>query len=183
MSTVHQLLTADEFWHLPDDGMRHELIRGEVHTMPPSGGEHGFIGMNLAAPLTQHVKSNQLGVVLGAETGFGIARNPDTVRAPGIAFVRQERIPATGIPRSFWPGAPDLVVEVISPRDTLIAVEEKVDDWLTAGARLVWVVNPRCRTVSVYRSPTDVTILTSADELDGNHVIPGFRCRVAEIFG
>ena len=86
------------------------------------------------------------------------------------------------MPRGFWPGAPDLAVEVVSPSDTLIEVEEKVQDWLTAGTRMVWVVNPRRKAVAVHRSPTDVTILTADQELDGADVVPGFGCRVADIF-
>jgi len=132
--------------------------------------------------LGQHVKSNNLGVCFGAETGFKIASDPDTVRAPDVAFVRREKIPESGITKKFWPGAPDLAVEVPSPGDTYAEVEEKVEDWLAAGARAVWIVNPKRRSVSVYRSMTDVTRLSDADELEGVDVVPGFRCKVSEIF-
>src|SRR5690242_21259859 len=101
MSSVSQLMTADELERLPDDGLRHELVRGELRTMPPAGFDHGAKVVNLTLPLAQHVRAQQLGVVAGAETGFVLARNPDTVRAPDIAFVRQERIPAAGNPRGF----------------------------------------------------------------------------------
>lgn len=182
LSTAIQLITADQFLHWPKDGLRHELVKGEVRTMPPCGGEHGAVEMNLAASLAQHVRSNRLGVVFGGETGFLLARDPDTVRAPDIAFVRQERVPATGIPRTFWPGPPDLAVEVMSPGDTVFEVEEKVHEWLAAGTAMVWVVNPRRRTVTIYRSPTSATILTANDILDGQDVVPGFNCRVTEVF-
>jgi Uma2 family endonuclease len=175
-------MTAEQLLEMPKDGSRHELVQGELKTMPPSGGEHGFVGMNLAAPLARHVRAQQLGVVLGAETGFILSRKPDTVRAPDIAFVRKERIPATGIPKAFWPGAPDLAVEVMSPGDTVMEVDEKVQQWLEAGTGLVWVVNPRRWTVTVYRSLANVTILSVKDELDGQDTIPGFCCRVGEIF-
>ena len=182
MSSVSQLMTADELERLPDDGMRHELVRGELRTMPPAGFDHGVRIVKLTVPLARHVEHQGLGLVAGAETGFVLARNPDTVRAPDIAFVRQERIPAGGNPRGFWDGAPDLAVEVVSPSDTFSEVEEKVDDWLAAGTRMVWVVNPRRRTVTVYRSRTAIAILTPNDVLDGQDVVPGFACHVADMF-
>jgi Uma2 family endonuclease len=182
MSSVTQLMTADDLWRLPQDGQRHELVRGELRTMPPAGFDHGAKVVNLTLPLAQHVRAQQLGVVVGAETEFVLARDPDTVRAPDIAFVRQERIPAAGNPRGFWDGAPDLAVEVVSPGDTFSEVEEKVEDWLAAGTRMVWVVNPRRRSVTVYRSRTAIAILTPDDVLDGQDVVPGFGCRVGEVF-
>jgi Uma2 family endonuclease len=182
MNPTTTLLTADDLARLPADGTRRELVKGELRTMPPSGGEHGAVGINIAVPLGQHVKAHQLGVVLGAETGFAIARDPDTVRAPDVAFVRKDRIPTSGIPRSFWPGAPDLAVEVVSPGDTVFEVDEKVLEWLEAGTAQVWVINPRRRTVNVYRSPTDVTILSETDALDGGSLLPGFGCSVRDLF-
>ncbi|HJT78843.1 MAG TPA: Uma2 family endonuclease [Gemmataceae bacterium] len=176
------LMSAEDLARWPQDGMRHELVRGELRTRPPAGSEHGAVGMNLAFLLTQHVRAQQLGVVFGAETGFLIARDPDTVRAPDIAFVSQDHIPATGIPRAFWPGAPDLALEVVSPGDTVFEVDEKVQEWLDAGTRLVWVVNPRRRTVTVYRSATEVRILTEQDTLEGGETVRGFRCLVRDIF-
>jgi Uma2 family endonuclease len=183
MSTTPTLATADELFMLPDDGFRYELVKGELRRMPPAGSEHGAVIMNLGGPLHQFVKANNLGVVFGAETGFRIASDPDTVRAPDLSFVWRERIPEGGIPRGFWQGAPDLAVEVISPSDTYTEVEEKVNDWLAAGTRLVLVLNPRTHTVSVYRSATEVARLTESDTLDGGQVLPGFSCRVADLFG
>lgn len=177
------LMTAEDLERLPANGMRHELVRGELRTMPPAGGEHGYFGVNLTLPMGNHAKANKLGIVLGAETGFKLATNPDTVRAPDVAFIRKARIPPTGIPRGYWPGAPDVAVEVVSPSDTVDEVEEKVQEWLAAGTALVWIVYPRSRTVAVHRSPTDVTILSEKDELDGETVMPGFRFPVREVFG
>jgi Uma2 family endonuclease len=150
--------------------------------MPPAGSEHGAVAVNIAVVVAQFVKSHGLGVVFGAETGFKIASDPDTVRAPDLAFIRRERIPEEGLPRGFWPGAPDLAVEVVSPGDTYTEVEEKVNDWLNAGTRMVLVLNPRTRTVAIYTSHTDVVRLTEADTLAGGEVLPGFTCRVAELF-
>jgi Uma2 family endonuclease len=175
-------MTADELLTYPHDNQRLELIKGELRTMAPAGGEHGALTINVTLPVGAYVRANGLGVVFGAETGFILARDPDTVRAPDLAFVRQERIPPTGVPRGFFPGAPDLAVEVVSPSDIFTEVEDKVQEWVEAGCRLVWVINPRRRRVTAYRSLTDIVVLTVADALDGHDVLPGFRCPVADLF-
>jgi Uma2 family endonuclease len=182
MSTTHTLTTADELFAMPDDGFRYELVKGELRRMPPAGSEHGAVIMNIGTPIDQFVKAHGLGVVFGAETGFKITSDPDTVRAPDLAFVRRERIQPAGIPREYWPGAPDLAVEVVSPGDTYTEVEEKVHDWLNAGTRMVLVLNPRTRTVAIYTSHPNVVRLTESDVLDGGELLPGFTCRVAELF-
>ena len=182
MTTTLQRSTANELFEMPDDGFRYELVKGELRRMSPSGSEHGAIIINISVLLAQYVRSKKLGVCFGAETGFKLASDPDTVRAPDVAFIRRERIPESGIPKKFWPGAPDLAVEVLSPGDTRREVDEKVEDWLESGARAVWVINPKRRSVSVYRSLTDVTRLSEGEELDGGDVAPGFRCKVSEIF-
>jgi Uma2 family endonuclease len=182
MSTTTQLVTADELFAMPKDGFRYELVKGELRKMSPAGCEHGAVIFNLSGLLAQHIKAHKLGQGFGADTGFKIFSNPDTVRAPDIAFVRRERIPEAGVPKNFWDIAPDLAVEVVSPGDTFNEVDEKVEDWLAAGVRAVWIVNPKGRTVTVYRSPKQVAILTERDELDGGEVVPGFRCPVSELF-
>ena len=182
MITTLQRSTASELFGMPDDGFRYELVKGELRRMSPSGSEHGAIIVNITVLLGQHVKANKLGVCFGAETGFKIASDPDTVRAPDVAFIRRERIPEGRLPRKFWPGAPDLAVEVLSPGDTRREVDEKVADWLEAGARAVWVVNPKRRDVTVYRPMADLARLSEDDELDGGDVVHGFRCKVSEIF-
>ena len=181
-ATITNLVTADELLAMPDDGNCYELVKGELRMAPPPGSEHGEIGMNLAGPLYQHVKSNNLGVVYAAETGFKLESDPDTVRAPDIAFVRRELIEKTGRLPGYRSGAPDLAVEVLSPSDRTIEVEGKVAAWLEGGARLVWVVSPKLHTVTVYRSLTDIVMLTEKDVLDGGEVVPGFQIKIAEIF-
>lgn len=114
MATTDKLMTADELLRLPADGQRHELIRGELRTMAPSSGRHGWAGMRIGVPLGQYVDANGLGLVFLAETGFWLERDPDLVRAPDVAFVRRERVLPTGEVEGYWPGAPDLAVEVIS---------------------------------------------------------------------
>jgi len=178
MSTVTQLLTAEDLWSLPDRKGRFELVRGELRPLTPAGFDHGVVTSNLAAPLAVHVKSHQLGTVVAAETGFLIASNPDTVRAPDIGFIRAERLVSPGRPLKFWPGAPDLAVETISPTDTVFEVEE----WLAAGAAVVWVLNPRQKTVRIHRSDRTVQVLTGSDVLQEEPLIPGFSIRVSEIF-
>jgi len=167
---------------MPDDGFRYELVKGELLRMSPTGDEHGDVTMALASPLYQYVKSNDLGKVYAAETGFKLESNPDTVRAPDIAFVRKERIQETGRIRGFRGGAPDLAVEVMSPGDSKREMAEKTREYFSGGARMVWIVNPKSRTVTVYRSPSNATTLTENDTLNGGDVVSGFQIAVAEIF-
>ncbi len=183
MSTITQPVTAEELLKMPKDGFRYELVKGELKKMSPAGFEHGAVAVNITIMLGQHVKAHRLGIVCAAETGFEIATAPDTVLAPDVSFVRQERIPPTGLPKAYWPGAPDLAVEVVSPGDTAKEVARKVEDWLAAGARAVWVVNPKRLTVMIHRPQIEAVTLGLDDDLDGQDVVHGFRCRVSEIFG
>ena len=182
MSTTTRM-TAEQLARMPDDGCRSELVSGELRKMAPAGWRHGKVVGRLHTLLGQHVEQHGLGTIFGAETGFLLERDPDTVRAPDIAFLSSERQPAEEPPEAFWPGPPDLAVEVVSPRDTTGEVDEKVKAWLRAGARLVWTVDPEMRSVTVFRSETDIQTKTAANELSGEDVVEGFRCRVDEIFG
>jgi Uma2 family endonuclease len=183
MSTELKLMTADELLAMPDDGFVHELIKGElIKVSPPPGYEHGIVAMNIAGPLYEYIRKKNLGKVCAAETGFLLEQNPDTVRAADAAFVRRERVDQAGPVKGYWIGAPDLAVEVVSPSDTVRRVEGKVAQWLEAGSSQVWVVSPKLHTVTVYRSLTDIVVLTENDTLDGGDVVPGFHIPVAEIF-
>lgn len=186
MATVSTRVTADELLVLScrahAEGYRIELIDGEVRTMSPGGYEHGAVIGELTVLVGSYVKKRKLGSITGAETGFILRRNPDTVRAPDLAFIRKDRVAAHGITRSYWPGVPDLAVEVISFNDTVKEVHAKARDWIAAGTLLVWVVNPRSQTVTAYRSSGEVEKLTADAELDGGAVVPGFRCRVDQLF-
>lgn len=182
MTETLQRSTANELFEMPHDGFRYELVKGELRKMSPSGWEHGVVVVNITLLLGGYVKTNNLGECGGAETGFKLASDPDTVRAPDLSFVSRERRLEGDARKKFFAGAPDLAVEVVSPGDARREVHEKVRDWLEAGACAVWVVNPKRRRVTVYSSPTDVTHLSEADELGGGEVVPGFRCKVSEIF-
>ena len=181
MSTATSF-SAEQLWSLPHEGKRYELVAGELRMMSPSGWKHGEIVGKFHVMLGRHIEDYRLGRLFGAETGFLIARNPDTVRAPDIAFIRQEHLPESDPAEAFWPGPPDLAVEVLSPNDRRADLDEKIRDWLAAGVQLVWIVDPSQRTVTTYRSPEDVTVQTADDELAGGKIVPGFRCSITEIF-
>lgn len=180
-SVAQQLLTAEDLWLLPDNGMRRELIDGEVFEAMPPGGMHGAIAVNLATLLRIWVKQQGKGYV-GVEAGYIVVRGPDRVRGPDVSYVRAERIPTAGIPEGFWEIAPDLAVEVVSPTETAEEVREKVRDFLTAGTPLVWVVYPRTHEVIVHTSDGLARTYTLNDTLAFPDLLVGFICTVAELF-
>ena len=179
MSTASHLITADELMRLPDDGNRYELIKGELLTMSPAGGEHGFIAMRLSRVLSNHIEDRCLGFAFTAETGFKLERDPDTVLAPDFSFVSKHRLSI--LPKSYPDLPPDLVVEVISPTQSIRSMRLKAQQWIQSGVLLVWVIFPESRTVEVYHS-IHHTILTEAEVLDGYDVLPGFRMPLANLF-
>lgn len=150
--------------------------------MPPAGFEHGSETSVVDGSLGMYVRTHQLGQVVAGEPGFKLTTNPDTVRAPDVAFVRRERLSELGPVRGYFPGAPDLAVEVISPNDLYTEVDEKVAEWLEHGTRLVFVVNPRRRTVAVHRPGQPVRVLGADDVLDGDDIVPGWTLPVRDLF-
>ena len=181
MAATTKLMTAEELLDMPDDGFRYELVRGELRKMAPAGRVHGKRGNRVNYSLSAHVYENDLGEVYLAESGFHLEVDPDHVLAPDIAFVTREREDEFPDADGFFPGPPDLAIEVISPSDRYTEVADKVAEWLAAGTRMVVVVNPRNRTVQAH-TPEGVTELTEADTLDGGDVVPGWRLPVADIF-
>ncbi len=179
--TPTQLMTAEELLRLPDDGFRYELVRGELIKMTPPGFEHGGIVSKVIILLGQHVLANHLGMVV-TEVGFQLARDPDTVRAPDAAFVRQERIQQLGKPPGYFPGPPDVAFEIISPNDPYTDVDEKVREWLSFGTRMVVVVNPRNHTITVHDVEGRIIRLTENDILDGGEVVRGWAIPVRDLF-
>lgn len=182
MTTTTHLTTADDLLNMRDDGFRYELVNGELRKMAPAGHEHGRVAMNFGWRLAQHVEANGLGAVYAAETGFLLSSDPDTVRAPDVGFVNRKRIEETGKAKGYWPGPPDLAVEVVSPGDAYAEVEEKATEWLGAGALMVLVLDPRKRTVTVYRSLNAIIILNESSMLDLDDAVPGFSVAVKDIF-
>jgi Uma2 family endonuclease len=173
-------MTAAELLYLSLPDKRTELVRGRLIVREPAGGRHGAVANLLAYRLTAHVETARAGRVYAAETGFTIGRDPDTVRAPDVAFVSAARLPATE-PAGFLDGAPDLAVEVLSHPDRPGEVLQKVADWLTAGARLVWVVDTERGTARVYRADGTETLLGADGILGGEEVLPGFLCPLREL--
>ena len=175
------LVTADELIRMPDDGFKYELVEGRLIKMTPAGSLHGQISIRLAARLLVYVEERDLGAVFSADTGFHLQRDPDTVRAPDVSFVVKARL-TDGIPTGYWPGPPDLAVEVVSPSDSMAEVQSKAQEYLRKGVRLVWVVLPKKRAVAVYRPDTPSEMLSEHDVLDGGEVVPGFRYPLARLF-
>lgn len=176
------LLTAEEFAALPREGLRLELIRGEIVAMPPTFDDHGEVALRLAVLLGQYVLANNLGRMYAAETGFLIATNPDTVRAPDLAFIASGRLPPRGTPG--WVRViPDLVAEVVSSGDRASEIADKVRMWLDAGVQMVWVLSPGRQVVEVHRQGRPVVILHDGDTLDGADVVSGFTAAVSAVFG
>lgn len=180
-SVAHGLITAAEFWQLPTTGIHCELVRGEVIESMPPGGQHGAIAVVLAMLLRLWSERSGGGYV-GVEAGYTLAHDPDTVRGPDVSYVRAERIPASGVPENFWNLAPDLAVEIVSPSETADEVREKVRDFLAAGSPLVWTIYPRTREVVVHTPDGLARTYSGTDVLEHPDVLPGFSCRVAELF-
>jgi len=184
MTATGQKMTAEELMLLPDRGVRYELVAGELQEMPPAGGEHGFVGgrasRRLGSYLDQHPEVG--GELFISEAGYRLQRDPDTVRAPDLAYIAAERVLQARVP-GYIDLAPDLVVEVVSPHDTASEVQTKVEEWLRAGSRLVWVLYPSTRTITAYQPDGTARLLHEDDTLHGEPVLPGFTCRVGDLFG
>jgi Uma2 family endonuclease len=184
MST-HAIATvsAEELLKLPrGEGKRYELIEGRLRVMCASGFEHGRVAMTAGRLLSNHVRISGSGVTLGAETGFILARGPDTMRAPDAAFVSQARADAVGPSPGFWPGgAPDLAIEVVSPEDSGPYVRAKALNWLEAGAIAVLVLHPRSCSATVYRAGGDIREVIDG-EIDLSDAVPGWRVALADFF-
>ena len=181
-SIVETLMTAENLIQMPDDGHRYELIRGELIQMSPAGRTHGRIAARIIARLDAFVESHNLGEVHASETGFILSTDPDTVRAPDASFVSRARTEAIGDTEGYFPGPPDLAIEIISPGDTYSEVESKALDWLAAGTHMVIVLDPKKKTATVYRSQNDIAILTEDQTFDGGTVVPGWTVSLRELF-
>jgi Uma2 family endonuclease len=178
MTTTTQLMTAEELIKL-DEPYRYELVKGELLTMPLAGFQHGTVAMNIALLLGAHVKANNLGTICAAETGFKLESDPDTVLGPDVSFVARDRL--VTVSQGYYPGPPDLAVEVLSPGDRRSRVERKTNLWLLHGTKSVWLVNSRHRTVEVVRASGERKLYHESDELVDD-TVPGFCVPVSQVF-
>ncbi|HLF29031.1 MAG TPA: Uma2 family endonuclease [Anaerolineae bacterium] len=178
---VKVLVKAEDLFQVGED-KRVELVKGEIVEMSPTGMEHGAIVVNLAMLIGGYVHANGLGRVYAGEPGVILERDPDTVRAPDLMFIAASRLPAQGTPAGFGDVVPDLAVEVVSPNDRWSEIEEKVDDYLAAGVRMIWVVNPKTRSVHVYRPSSDARRILESDTLQGEEVLSGFAVPAKDLF-
>lgn len=182
MSTVQELprlLTADELLRMPDDDRRRELVRGELRIFMPPSAEHGSMAVRLVRKIDAFVSSHHLGEVL-VESGFKLAGDPDTVRGPDISVVLNER--AAKIGPGFFPGSPDLAVEIVSPSDTYDEVQDKIEDYLSLGTREVWVVRLKQQSITIHANATAERTFRRGDTLRESAVLPGFELPIAELF-
>jgi Uma2 family endonuclease len=179
------LLTVDDLLRLPEPDLPHELRRGVLRLVTPAISAHGAVSARLLVALGQHVFTHGLGALFTAEAGFVLERDPDTLLCPDVAFVARERLPAGGLEPRFLELPPDLAVEVLTPSSRPGEMRVKVADYLRLGVRAVWVVDPARRTVCIHsraRRRAGAVLLAEDGLLDGGEVLPGFRCRVAELF-
>jgi Uma2 family endonuclease len=183
MSTTMQakLLTAEEFFLLPDptDGSQQELVRGEIITMPPPGGLHGITCAKVVRKIGAFVDSGCGGHLACNDTGFITARGPDSVRGPDISYWSGDRLKE--IPVGYIEIAPDLLVEVLSPSNTSRQIRAKLQEYFAKGVRLVWVIAPEDRTLTIYRTPDEGRLLHESAAMTGEDVLPDFACRVSDL--
>ena len=187
MSTTTRLITADELLVMPpydENGKqcRFELFRGELKVMALAKPLHGVVCSRLSTKLGGFVEEHDLGETFGAETGFLLEHDPDTVLGPDVSFVSHERLAAVENFDKYFPFAPDLAVEVLSPGNTRREMEEKIAMYFAAGARAVWVFDPKKRTAAVYTSPSEVRVFSEGEPFDGGEVLPGFTLDLAKLF-
>lgn len=175
-------MTAGELLEMPDDNRhQYELVRGKLICMAPSSSRPSIVAMRAAVRIGSFIDQHGLGIYGGADWGMRLASNPDTVRAPDFGFIRAERVLPEGIPAGFWPGGPDLAVEVLSPSDRFAAVMERVQDYLDAGTRLVWAIDPESRHAAVFRPAGPVTWVDENGVLDGEDILPGFSLPLRDV--
>lgn len=175
------LMSAEELLRLNLPDTRTELVRGRLVVRDPGGARHGAVAMRLGYRIMAHVEANALGRVYAAETGFKIESDPDTVRAPDVAFIATHRLPEVE-PRGYPGWAPDLAVEVLAHDDHPAETLDKIAQWLKAGVRLVWIIDSERRTGRVYRADGSESLLGPADTLEGEELLPGFRCPLSELW-
>lgn len=176
------LMTPNEVLVQPLSDVKAELVRGELRMTPPAGGPHGRVATTVVVLLSAYVDARNLGFVFGDGVGYELLELPRTVRSPDASFVRADRLPSAAVAPGFLKLAPDLAIEVLSPSESVVAVEEKLDDYRACGTPLIWVIDPVRRTVMIAATGMPVRWLREGDVLDGGAVIPGFTCDVTALF-
>ena len=158
-----------------------ELVEGRLVKKMPTGDEHGAVEIAIAAALHNHVRIAKTGKVRSGEVGIYTRRNPDTTRAADVLYISNERYSQRSS-SAFLDVSPAIIVEILSPGDSMPEVLQKLREYFAIGVVLVWLIDPTSKTVLVYRSLTNVRELTVNDELTGEDVLPGFVMKVAELF-
>jgi Uma2 family endonuclease len=181
-ATQPKIMTADELWSIGDDGCRYDLIEGQLYRMSPASPKHGAVAHEFSTSLGIFLRSNPIGYGYAAESGFRLSRDPDTVLAPDAAFVRSDKIPPDDQQDGFWEVVPDLVVEVVSPSDTVGYLVDKVAAYLDAGVEVVLTIDPKRLTLSVHTQDGISRTLRKNDILELPDVLPGFSLPISEIF-
>lgn len=171
-------VTDEDLLRLPKDGRKYEFVDGEVR-VSPAGGRHGEVSGYLVALLVTFVKPRKLGKVFDSSTGFRMPKG--NLRAPDASFVAADHLPDGKAPTGFFEIRPDLAVEVLSPADDAREVLDRVGEYLAGGTRLMWVIDPQARRAAAYRSLTDVRQIGEDGVLDGEEVVPGFRCHISDV--
>jgi Uma2 family endonuclease len=177
-----RLTSAAEFERLPSDSQRRELVRGELRTTTPGGDTEKLLADRFSRSLRDYVTAHELGDVLVNDPGFLLTVDPDTVRTPAVAFIRRARCHPGGRVGAFWPGPPDMAVEVVSPNDLYEDVFDRVADYLAHGSQLVFIVNPQRRSIAAHGPGPLAPVYAAADVLDAGDVLPGWRLPLRDLF-
>jgi len=182
-SVTQKLITAEEYRRLepPPDGSRVELVRGELIQVCRPGFRHGFSQVRVSSLLDQYAWPKRLGRVV-VETGIVTERDPDTVRGPDVSYWSAETLPLSLIPAGYPDVAPDLAIEVLSPSNVMTKIRDKMREYFERGVRMVWLIDPEARTLTVYRSLDEGQVLHEAATVQADDILPGFRCQVADLF-
>ena len=183
VDAVKKVWTQAEIEALPDDGYNYEVVNGELAMSPKNNFEHENLCARLFLELANFNRTHRLGAVLGSNLGCWMQNR--NCRAPDISFLPKARLQQLGFKpstRKFLPGAPDLVVEIVSPSNTRLEIDDRLKDFFASGAQLAWVIHPQEQFVEVCHSPTDRQLLGPEGVLDGEHLLPGFGYRLADLF-
>ena len=182
-SVEPKVWTEAELQALPEDGYLHEVVAGDLVTSPKNNPYHGKICAELLTDLCAFTKARRLGAVWDSSTGFWMYNR--NCRAPDISFITRERLQALGFKanaRNFFPGAPDLAVEVLSSNNTRTEINERLRDFFASGTQVAWVINPDTESVEVCHAPDQRNLIGPGADLDGEHLLPGFRYPIADLF-